>query len=116
MKCTCGENISTPQFMARLELSQLRRAVEIAQSLIDQKTAETKVIIYRVVEDSGVCHSNHLIFADAVASLSAVAAEKVASNDIPRELGIIRERHIESEVTQYCPEYIAPSRAEGKPE
>lgn len=115
MKCACGQNISTPDFMKRLDLSQLYRAKEIAQGLIDQKTAETKVTIYRVVDDSGLCHSNHLTFAEAAASLAVVAAEMVANDDIPRELGIVRQREIESEVTQYCPEYKAPSNAEVKP-
>jgi len=111
MKCSCGQNISTPDFMKALDLSQLRRAVEIAQGHIDQKTAETKVMIYRVVDDSGYCHSNHLTFEGAAAGFADAAKEMITAGDIPREMSIVRERHIESEVTQYCPEYRAAAPA-----
>lgn len=114
MKCTCGNSISTPEFMKCLDLSQLHRAVEIAQDYIAQKGAEKKVMIYRVVEDGGFCYSNHLSFEAAAAGFAEAASRAIARGEIPRELGIVRERHIESEVTDYCPEYVSSS-ATGTP-
>ena len=102
MKCECGRHIGTPDFMKNLDASQLVRAIDIATNLLDRKNAETKVQIFRV-EDEGICYSNHLTFPAAVSAFSKIAD---ALANPPRELSIVRQLVIESEVIEYCPEYI----------
>lgn len=106
MKCSCGRHISTKEYMAGLDLQQLRFARDHVEDLIRQKESESKVVIYRVCED-GLCYGSYLDFRIAVKRLVQVAGDYTHLSDIPRELSISKQRVPESEVGDYIDGYTA---------
>ena len=96
--------MSTKDYLDTLDLDQLKYAKAYLEGLIEAKTHEKKVKIWRV-EDSILCHGN---FADSdyleAVNCLALQAEKVEledGDDDERSLEIKRLYVIESEAADY---------------
>lgn len=100
-QCGNSQNISTPQFLSALDYDQLKHCKELAEAMIQQKKAESKVLIWSVVNE-GICEK-HFIGDDYLKAIEFMAefAKKSFENGDPREIELVSRKIFQSQLKEF---------------